>query len=297
MIAANQSRISIVDIKRLAEDIEGRLSILSSTSDTHSPDGSDDIDVCTLDTIDDTLTHSLSQVRTLRNEKAPINTLPPEILVIILEILAGPRSLSSTSPLSPPGSINPLGWMAVTHVCRYWRRTALGYPFLWSPIVFSPPDIENIASLPYEWLRRSSGAPLDVQISCGGATSTRVWTKLAERSQRLRKLHILDLTDTEILLQFNGEAPLLESLCLRVSDRITDIPRSDEDDGGALLSDELPLLFAGSTPSLRYLTITFFTRFGGNQFANLTYLHVADQIYDTPSDLSRLLVLLETSPG
>src|ERR1700728_1637098 len=49
-------------------------------------------------------------------------------------------------------------WIAITHVCRYWRSVALGYSDLWTRLRFFNPDVTT------EMIRRSKGANLEVII-------------------------------------------------------------------------------------------------------------------------------------
>lgn len=181
----------------------------------------------------------------------------------------------------------------MTHVCRYWRESALGYPFMWSPVVFEPEDVKNQSSLPYQCLQRSQGAPLDVQINLHDEpVDVHLWDMLATRCSRLRKFHVTDLIDTEQLKRFRYEAPLLQSLDIDISFELRD-RRSDGED----IPDELPELFAGTTPSLRHLSLSFFSRFSTNRFANLASLRLSHQLYRTEGDISHLLALLVASPN
>lgn len=240
------------------------------------------------------LTLATSRLRLLRNTLLPVNTLPPEILTSIFRTLSSPKTHSSPSTEHAviPHKAKPREWIPITHVCRYWRDTALGYPFLWSPIVFEPADIRNENSLPYECLHRSLGAPLDVQIKCGESSDDQVWDKLSARCGRLRKFHVVDLLDVNSLEKFRGEAPILQSLQLQVNYKLI-----DQRDDGETLDGVLPPMFAGHTPALRYLTLSFFTSYSSNHFENLAELRLSDQLYHASSELSHLIALLESSPN
>jgi hypothetical protein len=222
---------------------------------------------------------------------SPINSLPPEILTHIFACLTEPkRHVANGAMFTPKG--NPKEWVPVTHVCQYWRDSAIEYPFMWSPVIFQPEDIKNESSLPYKCLQRSLGASLDVQVKCDASMDNQLWNKLAARCDRLRKFHISDLFDIEQLRCLRHEALLLQSLNIQVSDDLVD-QRAD----GREMPDELPELFAGTTPALRYLTLRFFTKFSTNCFANLSVLHLSDQLYCDASDVDSLLVLLRASPN
>ncbi|KAF5357617.1 hypothetical protein D9758_007490 [Tetrapyrgos nigripes] len=93
--------------------------------------------------------------RTYRNSLALINQLPPEILSQIFLFCASSTSFST--PLRP----SRWSFIAVSHVCQYWRNVALGCPALWSYIDSSNPDCI------LEMLKRSGTCPLTFRISVG----------------------------------------------------------------------------------------------------------------------------------
>ncbi|THH00291.1 hypothetical protein EW026_g2206 [Hermanssonia centrifuga] len=297
MIASDRRYIHISTVKGLADDLLEGLDALASNGGMarYGPSSLSPCDPVTLASLDETLALALSQVRMMRNTRSPINALPPEVLTTIFEMLAGPRALPSTDSRDNSSTTgNPMEWIPVTHVCRYWRDTALGYPFMWNPIVFKPSDMRSECNLPYECLQRSVGAPLDVQVKCDpGGTRTHVWEKLSARCGRIRKCHLMDLTDLENLSYFNQEAPLLESLCIQISPEVVD---ERELTGDSTMPSELPLLFAGHTPSLRFLTLNYFDTFSTNQFVGLTHLHLSD-IYTPSGDVAHIIALLELNPG
>lgn len=240
-----------------------------------------------IQSVDDALSSALSYVRVLRNFRSPVNSLPPEILTIIFKCLTEPNAHGETPK---PQNTSPADWIYITHVCKYWRDSALAYPFMWSPVVFEPRDLASPSSLPYLCLERSLGAPLDVQIRCEKDMDVRIWSELAGRSSRLRKLHVIDLLDANHLERLCEPAPLLQTLHIEVSPDLLDRRWEGEE-----VPDELPELFAGSTPALRHLKFALFTSFSNNRFQNLATLHLSHQLYRTPGDLTRLFSLLEAS--
>ncbi|KAF5325445.1 hypothetical protein D9619_010046 [Psilocybe cf. subviscida] len=86
-------------------------------------------------------------LKTRRNELAPALKLPEEIIVQIFIIL---RDTSDRHPKS---------WHQVTHICRYWRGAAIGWPALWARL-YNPPHA--LAAL---MLERSQSMLLDVSLS------------------------------------------------------------------------------------------------------------------------------------
>jgi F-box-like len=71
------------------------------------------------------LEESLSTLRYQSNARAPINSLPPELLSeIFTAIAADPRSYLEDT----------------VSVCRHWRETALNHARLWTTIDFTTPE-------------------------------------------------------------------------------------------------------------------------------------------------------------
>src|SRR5277367_1522037 len=87
----------------------------------------------------------------------PYITLPPELLSMIFIACADPPSGTlNSSHWSLPAKMQ---WIAVTHVCRYWRSVALGCTDLWRRLFVFNPDVTK------EMIRRSKGANLEVIIN------------------------------------------------------------------------------------------------------------------------------------
>src|ERR1700721_1096331 len=86
----------------------------------------------------------------------PCLTLPPELLSMIFIACAAPPS----GPLNPSHWFlsSNMQWIAVTHVCRYWRSVALRCADLWRRLFFFNPKVTK------KMIRRSKGANLEVII-------------------------------------------------------------------------------------------------------------------------------------
>ena len=84
--------------------------------------------------------------------------LPPELLREIFISCADPPSAVEPSYWSRARNMQ---WIAITHVCRYWRSVALGYSDLWKRLYFFNPDVTK------EMIHRSKGANLEVKIDAG----------------------------------------------------------------------------------------------------------------------------------
>ncbi|TFY62603.1 hypothetical protein EVG20_g6645 [Dentipellis fragilis] len=95
---------------------------------------------------------ALATLRYGRNRICPVNTLPPEILVrIFQDFNVSPGNRRRRSYVA---SLR-LGWIVVTHVCRYWRQVALSFNALWRKICFSLGKDWTM-----EMLRRSGNVPI-----------------------------------------------------------------------------------------------------------------------------------------
>ncbi|THH04775.1 hypothetical protein EW146_g10086 [Bondarzewia mesenterica] len=87
----------------------------------------------------DALLEIMSTFKTRRNAFLPICRLPPEIISRIFLLINDPPTRFTHRPsrrISPIPTTFSLGWIQVTHVCRYWRRVALENPSLWTRICF-----------------------------------------------------------------------------------------------------------------------------------------------------------------
>src|ERR1700733_12253760 len=88
--------------------------------------------------------------------RIPYVTLPPELLRVIFVACADPPY--AEQEYSYWCTRRSMQWIAITHVCRYWRSVALGYSDLWKRLRFFNPDVTK------EMIHRSQGANLEVII-------------------------------------------------------------------------------------------------------------------------------------
>jgi hypothetical protein len=111
---------------------------------------------------------STRALRARRNALAPISRLSPETLAAIFSYFPSstwkkePRYLTQTERSSYFPCIREggrLAWIAITHVCRRWRETALSHPHLWSRMSFTSPTPACIAEL----FTRAKTAPLHLE--------------------------------------------------------------------------------------------------------------------------------------
>ena len=75
------------------------------------------------------------------------------------------------------------------------------------------------------------------------------------------------------------------------------IRRENQDDDRQA---NLPLLFGGKMPSLRYLSLNNVRKLGGNKFKNLVYLHLSNQCFEARraagAGVPDVLAILRASP-
>lgn len=108
------------------------------------------------------------------------NRLPEEVLVQIFAAVVTPlpmyasdqyrqnvppdlfAALAEASRSTSRPKQRPFQWIAVTHVCRYWRAAALNYPKLWSNIIIDPNACPSHISLMF--LNRASQSDLHVLV-------------------------------------------------------------------------------------------------------------------------------------
>lgn len=118
------------------------------------------------------------QLRSLRNALAPISFLPPEVLAQVFHFLwleDPPRFEEHYS-----------GCIRATHVCRLWRRVALGDSLLWTRIA----DTLNNTGWVSEMLTRARNAPLNIDIKHGLKRGPKWFFMLSPHLSRTRKLRI-----------------------------------------------------------------------------------------------------------
>jgi F-box-like len=170
----------------------------------------------------------------------PYVTLPPELLRMIFKACADP-------PSTEPGDrywydASNMRWIAITHVCRYWRSVALGYSDLWKRLYFFNPDVTE------EMIRRSKGANLEVRINANFRVHRRTAesefiTMLLPELHRVSVLHLICLHRLQSLVDgFVSAAPKLEYLYLSAPDSQSALHIPDT-------------IFSRGTPALRSLEL------------------------------------------
>ncbi|RDX40658.1 hypothetical protein OH76DRAFT_311711 [Lentinus brumalis] len=150
---------------------------------------------------------------------APVDTLPPEVLMVIFS------DLQDVLEWTGPPSMHKLGhvvhlqsrtWLRISWVCRYWRAVSLASPRLWSTLSDSG-HWKSMDWLP-AFLERSQQFPLDVSIWRSGPANVAII--LAELIQHAGRIHALYLWTKSIplsslLAPFEDRFPILEEIVLR----------------------------------------------------------------------------------
>ncbi|KAA1474116.1 hypothetical protein DENSPDRAFT_313634 [Dentipellis sp. KUC8613] len=184
-------------------------------------------------------------MRYSRNKIAPINTLPPEILVRVFQELN--LSPGKHRRRHSGGSSSTLGWMIVTHVCHHWRQVALSTPLLWKKICFTLG-----ADCTKQMLLRSRQAPIVFEQHYSNPTFD-IKPDVPTIVQLIPRTQVLSLKAgseplKSLIPALRDSAPLLESLELHSVKAM----RNEENTGALTLPQGI---FASSTPRLRRLVL------------------------------------------
>jgi F-box-like len=179
--------------------------------------------------------------------KQPVFKLSPELLSnIFIEYAA----LHSQPSIWGTLLLGHLKWIAVTHVCRYWRSVALGCTTLWKRLCFFNPEVTK------EMIRRAKGSNLEVNMKCPTRKKLSAVVDEALRMviPELYHISVLHLELHKNVLQplFDGSvsaAPNLECLLLRSSsDDLDNKLRVPE----TIFAQKMPVLH---TLELKYCTL------------------------------------------
>jgi hypothetical protein len=212
-----------------------------------------------------------------RPTERPIYKLSPELLSnIFIECAA------LELPPSMQGSLYSvhLKWIAVTHVCRYWRSVALGCTTLWRTLFFFNPEVTK------EMIRRAKGSNLEVQIE--GPIPQRLLAAVGEAFRmvipELYHTSTLHLKLHKNILQplcdgFVSAAPNLECLTLCSSNDYDKLRVQDT-------------IFAPNMPALRSLELEYCTLMTSSPPSSTSDPHLVH----IPSTISQIVSYLRRMP-
>lgn len=164
--------------------------------------------------------------------------LPVEILQNIFLLLAEQHAFERVPNFNPTARPD---WIAITHVCRYWRSAALGLRELWSSIT---PGL----SISWSQAMMERSAPLPVRINIRISTTSTdglhplAASELLFAASRIRTLRLAGLRADilRVLDRLRSPSPLESlDLCIVDSGQTVDLPEA---------------LFGGKAPHFRRLT-------------------------------------------
>lgn len=184
---------------------------------------------------------------------------PPELLGVIFKLVQDEEKLEAFGadrrrffPIRPDKFA--YGWIAVTHVCHYWRQVAISYPDLWTSIRVEH-ALENGGRGEAEWYTANAGnMPLSVYIHITVTRMTRILHETFSMMSRIRELRLTGIVSTQadLYLLLKQTAPKLESLAFHVQSKTTSSWERPT---------HLPILFFDHHPRLTSLSLRGYLRF------------------------------------
>jgi hypothetical protein len=183
---------------------------------------------------------------------APVHRLTEESLAHIFQLVA-----SECHARRYQNWATCYGWIAITHVCRYWQRVAISFPSTWSIIDSNNPAIARLC------LKRSKKSSIDVRLRAG----------CPEKFFRELQPHISRTMSLSCNLTGEEENQLYSYLMDEPAPRLFRFSVQ----GFAPRSSPLPQLFQSQSTSLRYLRLcsTSLDRAWGH-LTTLTVLEIFD---------------------
>ncbi|KAI0055328.1 hypothetical protein BV25DRAFT_226688 [Artomyces pyxidatus] len=241
------------------------------------------------------LLHELSSLHALKsviesriNALAPVSRLLPEILAHIFSFLEEQLPIpTSSSRYEWDDRIQRtieqnLGWIKVTHVCRYWRQVALAHPRLWRNVSFGISE-----QWTKELLNRSGACPITVDLS--NTVPQYAWVPLLaehlSHTQVLRLDKHFPLTELALL---SLPAPVLEEFLWLYSSGLFYSPSMFHISKPTTVTLPSPL-FSDCAPRLRSIILRGWDNipWASEQFARLTRLEIHGS-EDNPDGSRRL---------
>ena len=213
----------------------------------------------------------LHLIRSMKNAMAPINRVPPEVLILT------PDFLDECN--------RPRDTITLTHVCQAWRQIFISRSSLWTDFHCMDADKTHV------YLERSKSSPIRLRLSREGALlpNDPFFELVPDAICRLRSLtieaapeHLQNITNH---LE-SRPAPLLEELSIYVDCELE--PRRHP-----VL---VPALLGGDLPSLRKLRLHCVrTKLSWRNMANLTSFEL-DHTSPGEISLTQLLDFFESAP-
>lgn len=229
--------------------------------------------------------------KSIQNSRLPIHTLPPETLATIF-CMVQPQVTS----VRPSSRKNYRDWFVFSHVCRYWRETAISCPSLWCHIDIHDSPHKGLQfkllnprrDLASTFLERCRYLPLTVYFSPSDAD---LENDMLPHTARLKELHVSTCSQ-----YFHGLPPQMWNLCRSHAPSLESLVISFTAHQGGMNDTALPELFLGHTPILKQLTLHHFSTWPNNQFKNLTRISLHHQPDNRRYPLEEFLDFLRLSP-
>ncbi|KAH8094826.1 hypothetical protein BXZ70DRAFT_338346 [Cristinia sonorae] len=236
-----------------------------------------------LETLRTTVAASLRIIHGCQNALRPINRLPPEIFIYIIQTLSKTYFGGDPFPSyyfldAPQGHLtqSAFRWIGLLQVCQCWRHTILAAPDLCSTIFAPSPALFTL------FLGNSGSIPLRIY------TNSDSWIDdLVPHLSRVCELRIKAQGSGQSLEVLSSPALLLESL-----DIICDGDPTNYD------TVYIPELFNQETPCLRKLVLENIAAWSSNSFRNLTHLYLSGYLESGPGNretYERLIELLRSN--
>ncbi|KAI0327065.1 hypothetical protein GY45DRAFT_1437212 [Cubamyces sp. BRFM 1775] len=175
----------------------------------------------TLRGLDETLRKLRSSVSRRLNEMRPVNRLPLEILLRIFgEVRAQKVTLSlpmvayfwdfpRVADVGPAPAPDTRSLIAVTHVCRQWRNTALALPSLWADIV------AGSAPAARAFMSRAGSLPIRVHV-------TVVDSKLSKSQKKVLRCLLPHIRGLVLRLRYRIELQLFKAILPKFATSLVD---------------------------------------------------------------------------
>jgi len=215
----------------------------------------------------------LHLVRSLKNSFAPINRIPPDVLLLI------PGYCDDGNDDGVDGYDMDQDLIMLTHVCRGWRDVFTSCSSLWTRLDFM--NIEKTRT----YIQRSRSSPLEIHLEKGYGLNYLgdAFSLVIPYLRRIKSLIIYADILPDVFRHFRCQTPLLEELSILLYN-----------DPNQILDGAL---FGGDLSSLRKLTLSgtiTITHFPWNNMANLKVLNLIS--WGPGYSMTRLLNFFESAP-
>jgi len=219
----------------------------------------------------------LRLVRSLKNSFAPINRIPPDVLLLIPGYFDHDDNDENDDDDDDDDMDQDL--IALTHVCRGWRDVFTSCSSLWTRLDFT--NVEKTRT----YIRRSQSSPLEIYLENSEDLNylDDAFSLVIPHLHRLKSLAIDADVLPDVFRHFRCQTPLLEELSILLYNDHNQVFDS--------------ALFGGDLSSLRKLTLSgtiTITHFPWNNMANLKVLNLRS--WASGYNVTQLLDFFESAP-